>query len=165
MVWACPRTARLLWDKVIPAGARPIAGRKVAAWSVSGFFLGNLDPVDTREFVKHRLRSAGLAPDREIFSMRAFEKIHRVSEGCPRVICSIADLALVVGRGAGVRQIAEPQIAQARADMDPGSSSDGYHYYTFVRGVLDAEPPTAPDPQSDDSSGSSSSARSSRTIS
>ncbi|HUU42588.1 MAG TPA: AAA family ATPase, partial [Planctomycetota bacterium] len=62
------------------------------------FFLGNLDYRDTRELVRHRLRRAGLDPSREVFTRGAYEQIYKASEGCPRVICSIADLALVVGR-------------------------------------------------------------------
>ena len=111
------------------------------------YFLRNLNLADTRKLIQHRLRRAGLAEDREIFTTRAYERIHTHSEGCPRVICSIADLALVVGRSAGVRQVDAPQIAQAHADMEK-SCSDSYHYYHFVRSVLDPKeaPRTAPPP-------------------
>jgi general secretion pathway protein A len=100
------------------------------------YFLRNLDLADTRKLIQHRLRCAGAEEDREIFTTRAYERIYALSEGCPRVICSIADLSLVVGRSAGVRQVDAPQVAQAHADMEK-PSFDGYHYYHFVRSVLD----------------------------
>jgi general secretion pathway protein A len=117
------------------------------------FFLANLDFRDTRELVRHRLRGAGLAAEREIFSQQAYEEIFRVSEGCPRVICSVADLALVVGRSLLIREIGAPQVRQAWADMER-KSSDGFHYYHFLRSVSGPEeaerllppPPPAPEP-------------------
>jgi len=95
------------------------------------FFLKNLDAADTRELVKHRLRAAGLEADREIITPQALQKIHQVTGGCPRVICSIADLALVVGRSAGVRMIDLPQVVQAHADMEK-RCSDSFPYYHFL---------------------------------
>jgi general secretion pathway protein A len=100
------------------------------------FFLGNLDLGDTRKLIQHRLRCAGLAEGREVFTPGASERVFTFSQGCPRVICSIADLALVVGRSDGVRKVDAPQVAQAYADMEK-RSSDGYHYYHFVKSALD----------------------------
>ena len=80
-----------------------------------------------------------------IFTGKAYERIYAYSEGCPRVICSVADLALVVGRSVGVRQVDAPQVVQAHADMEK-PSSDGYHYYHFVRSALDPAEPRAPLP-------------------
>ncbi len=71
------------------------------------FFLRNLDLGDTRRLIQHRLRYAGAPEGRELFSARACERIYAYSEGCPRVICSIADLALIIGRSSGVRQVDE----------------------------------------------------------
>jgi general secretion pathway protein A len=101
------------------------------------FFLKNLDPADTRELVRHRLRVAGLEADHEIFTPQALQKIHHVTGGCPRVICSIADLALVVGRSAGVRMIDLPQVVQAYADMEKGCS-DSFPYYHFLHSAESA---------------------------
>jgi type II secretory pathway predicted ATPase ExeA len=96
------------------------------------FFLKNLDAADTRELVRHRLRAAGLDADRTLFTDQALQKIHLVTGGCPRVICSIADLALVVGRSAGIRTIDLPQVAQAYSDMEK-HCSDSFPYYHFLR--------------------------------
>lgn len=100
------------------------------------FFLGNLDLGDTRRLIQHRLRCAGLEEGREIFSQNACDRVFAFSQGCPRVICSLSDLALVVGRSDGVRKVEAPQVAQAYADMEK-RSSDGYHYYHFVKSALD----------------------------
>ena len=109
------------------------------------FFLGKLDLAETRKLIQHRLQFAGLERGVEIFTGKAYERIYAYSEGCPRVICSVADLALVVGRSVGVRQVDAPQVVQAHADMEK-PSSDGYHYYHFVRSALDPAEPRAPLP-------------------
>ncbi len=101
-------------------------------------FLGNLDLADTRRLIAHRLRVAGLPPERELFTPAAYERIYAFSEGVPRVICAIADLALVVGRSAGVRQIDVPQVAQAHADMEK-HSSESFHYYHFLSSKSEAK--------------------------
>jgi general secretion pathway protein A len=109
------------------------------------FFLGKLDVAETRKLIQHRLQFAGLERGVEIFTGKAYERIYAYSEGCPRVICSVADLALVVGRSVGVRQVDAPQVVQAHADMEK-PSSDGYHYYHFLRSALDPAEPRAPLP-------------------
>ena len=107
------------------------------------FFLGNMDFRDTRELIRHRLRTSGLAEGREVFTRAAYEQIYKSSEGCPRVICSIADLALVVGRSLRVREIDAPEILQATSDMEK-RASDSFHYYHFLRSVADSEREPAP---------------------
>ena len=96
------------------------------------FFLANMDYRDTREMIRHRLIVAGADPEREIFTREAYEQIYKSSEGCPRVVCSIADLALVVGRASRVRQVDAPEVFQACADMEK-KSSDSFHYFHFLR--------------------------------
>ena len=97
------------------------------------FFLGNLDFDDTRKLIRHRLSLAGLAPDREIFSDDAYREIFQASNGCPRVICSIADLSLVIGRSLRIRQLEASEIAQARADMEKSAAANSFSYYYFLR--------------------------------
>ncbi len=106
------------------------------------FFLGNLDFRDTRELIRHRLRNAGLPEGEEIFTPAAYQQIYKDTEGCPRVICSLADLALVVGRSLRVQEIDAPEVMRATADMEK-NSSENYHYYHFLRSVgekVDEEP-------------------------
>ena len=110
------------------------------------FFLGNMDFRDTREMIRYRLCRAGLPEEIELFTHEAYEQIYRFSEGCPRVICSVADLALVVGRSLRVRHIDSMEVAQACADMDK-HSGDGFHYYHFLKSAaMSARPqPTESD--------------------
>jgi general secretion pathway protein A len=101
------------------------------------FYLRNLDIRDTRDLVRHRLTRAGLPEGREIFTADGFEEIFKTSEGCPRVICSVADLALVVGRSQLIKEIGATQVRQAWADME-NKSSCGFHYYHFLSSASDA---------------------------
>ena len=54
------------------------------------------------------------------------------------MVCSLADLALVVGRSLRVREIDAPEVLQAAADMEK-RSSDSFHYYHFLRSVAQPE--------------------------
>ncbi len=100
------------------------------------FFLRNLDFKDTRELVRFRIAKAGGSPD--IFTDDAFEGIYRFSEGCPRVICSVADLCLVVGYAKGVRRVGFVEVSTACRDME--TSGDGFHYYAFLAAQKDIRP-------------------------
>ena len=93
------------------------------------FFLKNLDYNDTKELIKYRLSRVGASPD--IFTEDAFEGVYRYSEGCPRVICSVADLCLVVGYAKGVKRIGFVEVSTACRDME--SSGDGFHYYAYIK--------------------------------
>lgn len=92
------------------------------------YFLKNLNYNDTKALVQHRLRQVGAETD--IFKEEAFDGIYNYSEGCPRVICSIADLCLVVGFAKGVKRIGFVEVTTACRDME--SSGDGFHYYAYV---------------------------------
>ena len=107
------------------------------------FFLANLDFRDTRALVRFRLRKAGLPEELDLFTDDAYQEIYRFSEGCPRVVCSVADLALVVGRSMRVRTIDAVEVAQACADMDKRSGDD-FHYYHFLKSATVANEPTEP---------------------
>ena len=107
------------------------------------FFLGNLDFRDTRELIRFRLQRAGLPEELEIFTHEAYEEIYKFSEGCPRVICSVADLALVVGRSVRARCIDAMEAAQACADMDK-HSGDSFHYYHFLKSAAAPVEPAQP---------------------
>jgi type II secretory pathway predicted ATPase ExeA len=94
------------------------------------FFLRNLDLKETGELVRHRVRRAGQV-DREIFTPTALEGIYRHSQGCPRVACSLADLALLVGHSLRSQKVDFIEVSQAVADMS--RSGDAFHYYSFKR--------------------------------
>lgn len=94
------------------------------------FFLKNLHFQDTRNLIDYRLRMAGA--ERPLFTTTAMEGIYRFSEGCPRVICAVADLALVVGHSNRSRQVDFVEVSQACADMERSDGS--YHYFNFLEG-------------------------------
>jgi type II secretory pathway predicted ATPase ExeA len=93
------------------------------------FFLRNLDQRDTGEMLRYRVRAAGQL-ERDIFTPTAAEGIFRFSQGCPRVICSIADLALLVGHSLSSHKVDFREVAQATTDMN--RSGDVFHYMSFL---------------------------------
>jgi general secretion pathway protein A len=95
------------------------------------FFLHSMDLVDTGRMLEHRVRVAGYEGPR-LFAEDAVREIFRYSKGIPRVICTVADLALVVGHSRGARQISSHEVFMAIRDLDR-STQDGYHYYHFLR--------------------------------
>lgn len=54
--------------------------------------------VDTGEMVMHRLRTAGYTGDPGIFTTDAILELHRFSKGVPRIVCHLADHALMLGK-------------------------------------------------------------------
>ncbi|MBF0217692.1 MAG: AAA family ATPase [Candidatus Omnitrophica bacterium] len=60
-----------------------------------GYHLDNLDEDDTYGYIYHRLSVAGT--ERAIFTAEAVREIYRSSNGIPRVINGMADLALLKG--------------------------------------------------------------------
>ena len=97
------------------------------------FFLKDLHYNDTCGMVLHRLKVAGA--DRPIFTETALEGIYNHSKGCPRVICAVADLALVVGHGNRARMVDFAEVTQACSDMDHSGGS--YHYFNFLEEAED----------------------------
>ena len=93
------------------------------------FFLRNLDYSDTKRLIQHRIKMAGGEPDK-IFSETAYKGIYNFSEGTPRVILSIADLALVIGHSMYSKKIDFAEISQAAGDMNKGGES--YHYFKYL---------------------------------
>ena len=100
------------------------------------FFLKNLDYNDTKSLIKFRLDKVGLHDD--IFTDDAYEGIYNYSDGCPRVICSLADLCLIIGFSKGARRIGFVEVSTACRDME--SSGDGYHYYAFMHSDKNKQP-------------------------
>ncbi len=95
------------------------------------YFLGNLDRSDTRGLIRHRLRVAGCTK-KDIFTKEGYETLYTYSEGIPRVICSVADLSLLIGYTSRLKMLDEMAVQVAAADLE--GSEQGYHYYTLMRG-------------------------------
>ncbi len=93
------------------------------------YFLKNLNFNDTKALIKYRLKQVGASED--IFKEESFDGIYNYSEGCPRVICAVADLCLIVGFAKGVKRIGFVEVSTACRDME--SSGDGFHYYAYLK--------------------------------
>jgi len=93
------------------------------------FFLKNLDYNDTKNLIRHRIKEAGGEAE-AIFTETAYKGIYNFSEGCPRVILSIADLSLVIGHSMFSKRIDFNEISQASGDMNKGGES--YHYFNYL---------------------------------
>jgi len=59
--------------------------------------LQTLDPVEVGELILHRLRIAGYTGENNLFTPDAVYELHKYSKGYPRVICHLADNALLMG--------------------------------------------------------------------
>lgn len=94
------------------------------------FFLDSLDRPDTEALVKFRLKKTGLATE-NIFTPDSYQAIFRYSRGCPRVICSLSDLCLLIGYSMRRRQLDFTVVERAHSDMV--SSEEGFHYFKFLR--------------------------------
>lgn len=93
------------------------------------YFLKNLDFNDTKALVQYRLKKVGGSED--LFNEDAYDGIYNYSKGCPRVICSVADLCLIIGFSKGVKRIGFVEVSTACRDME--SSGDGFHYFAFLK--------------------------------
>lgn len=67
--------------------------------------LNPLDITDTGEMILHRMRVAGFSGDKNPFTPDAVYQIHKFSDGYPRMISTLADMALMVGMAQNVRMI------------------------------------------------------------
>lgn len=94
------------------------------------FFLGNLDLHDTAGLIMHRLQQAGYTGEKKIFEEAAVNFIYRYTGGCPRLICSLCDLALLIGYTMRRQSLDAIVVQQAQNDMV--RSDRGIHYYKFL---------------------------------
>ena len=94
------------------------------------FFLDSLDRPDTEALVKFRLKKAGLE-NKNIFTPDSYQAIFRYSQGCPRVICSLSDLCLLIGYSMRQKLLDFTVVERAHSDMV--SSEEGFHYFKFLR--------------------------------
>jgi len=94
------------------------------------YFLGNLDRQETEEMVRFRLRECGHTGE-DIFTEDGYDALFQYSKGIPRVICSLADLCLLIGYSSRVRTLDLLIVHEASQDME--GSEQGYHYFKFLR--------------------------------
>jgi general secretion pathway protein A len=84
--------------------------------------LAPLEPTETRDYVRHRLRIAAGAP-REIFTELALREIHRRARGIPRLVNLLSDRALLAGYAAGARTIGLGLVTQSDKEIRGGARS------------------------------------------
>ena len=80
------------------------------------YFLHSMDLVDNGRMLEHRIKVAGYTGPR-LFTDDAVKEIYRYARGIPRVICSVADLALVISHSRSVRQIHDREVFMAIRDI------------------------------------------------
>lgn len=95
------------------------------------FFLDNLDRQDTQGLIRYRLQQAGYKGGADIFSQEAIDQLFRHTGGCPRLICSLCDLSLLIGYSMRLKTLDAAIIQQAQNDMQ--RSERGIHYYKFLK--------------------------------
>ena len=78
--------------------------------------LSSLNPAETREYVRHRLRVAS-GGESDFFTDRALREVHRLSGGVPRLVNLICDRALLAGFAAGARRIGPDLVRKAAREV------------------------------------------------
>jgi general secretion pathway protein A len=86
------------------------------------YHLDPLTDLETHEYITHRLQIAGSA--KEIFSPRAINDIHFFSNGFPRLINAICDLALLTGYSSGQYHIDEKVIKECAQELKLSGNSE-----------------------------------------
>ncbi len=107
------------------------------------YHLKNLSYADSRGLLKHRMRMAGC--EREVFEDAAVGRLFEASQGCPRVLCAMADLSLVLGFSQRLKQVDLGCAKQAASDME-GQGGESFHYFHFVKALERKAETPAPDP-------------------
>ncbi|NUL81417.1 MAG: AAA family ATPase [Armatimonadetes bacterium] len=64
-----------------------------------------LDQNATTDLIEFRLRTAGYAGDRVPFTPDALFEMHQFTGGYPRLVCQVADNALMIGMSSGAKHI------------------------------------------------------------
>lgn len=78
--------------------------------------LNRFQPEETNAYIQHRLRTAG-ADAEDVFDYPALERIHSLTQGIPRRINRLCDLALMVGYAEDRALIDTEVIENVHADL------------------------------------------------
>jgi len=79
-------------------------------------FVGNMKPEETEAYIQHRLRAAH-GDAAQIFDSEAIEAIECLSQGVPRRINRLCDLALMIGFAEELPRITADVIDSVHADL------------------------------------------------
>ena len=83
-----------------------------------------LDLENTGAYIRHRLDVVG-APNPQMFSAEATERIHHASRGIPRLINIVSERTLLIGYVEETQVIKAPHVDQAVADLNLKPIGDG----------------------------------------
>lgn len=78
--------------------------------------LNRFTPEETNAYIQHRLRVAGVDAE-ELFDYPALERIHTLTQGIPRRINRLCDLALMVGYADDRQRLGVEVIDNVNADL------------------------------------------------
>jgi general secretion pathway protein A len=92
-----------------------------------------MNGADTRDYLAHRLRSAGGTPDLIRFHDTAAKSVHSFSGGLPRLVNAVADRALLIGYNQNSRQIDAAMIKQAMSEVSPTEGCNYQHHKRLLR--------------------------------
>ena len=88
-----------------------------------------LEPLGVGEiapYISHRLRSAGAGDAAaDIFTADAVAEVYRYSEGVPRLINNVGDMALLIASGEQLRQADADCVIKAAEDRSVPTSAFG----------------------------------------
>ncbi|MDB5986280.1 MAG: hypothetical protein JWR16_1333 [Nevskia sp.] len=88
--------------------------RQLASRITARAQLKALQPSDTERYIVHRLRVANGAAD--LFSSAAIRRVHRYTQGIPRLINIVCDRALLGAYARGLRTVTPEVVNQAAAE-------------------------------------------------
>ncbi|HAR95341.1 MAG TPA: hypothetical protein DCR97_05185 [Deltaproteobacteria bacterium] len=77
------------------------------------YYLVPLGIDEATALISSRLDKAGLEGDQEVFSQEAIQIIHRYSQGLPRTMVALADVALLIGYSYQARKIGFKEVSKA----------------------------------------------------
>ena len=80
------------------------------------FHLGPLDRSEMREYIEHRLETAG-CPRRDLFDEECFDTLHRYTGGVPRLINTLCDSALLCAFADEKETVGPAELQAAIAEL------------------------------------------------
>ena len=89
--------------------------RQVAQRITARFHLTSLEAAETREYIAHRLRTAGGNP--ALFDEAAMARVHALSRGTPRLINILCDRALLGAYAAGAQRVSRELVDRAAEEV------------------------------------------------
>lgn len=91
--------------------------RQVAQRITSRYHLSTLEADETDQYISHRLKTAGC--DRRIFSKSASRRVHKLTEGTPRLINLLCDRALIGAYSMGENEVSASIVNIAAKEALP----------------------------------------------